>query len=51
MDKVFKIKKENNMAEIQDGGYSSGLYKKNVPPICLDSPCTYTTHRKHALSD
>ena len=44
MDKIFKIKK---MAEIQDGRYSSVLYKKK----CLDAPCTSTTRRKHALSD
>ena len=48
---ALKLKK-NKMAEIQDGRYSSGLYTKNVvPPICLDAPCTYTTQRKHALSD
>ena len=51
MDKIFKFKKKK-MPEIQDGRYSSGLYKKRFcpPPICLDAPCTYTTQRKHALS-
>ena len=39
------------MAEIQNGGYSSQLYKTAVPPIFLDAPCTYTTQRKHVLSD
>ena len=37
MDKIFKNK--NKMAEIQDGRYSSGLYKnKWYAPICLDAP-------------
>ena len=35
------------MVEIQDGRYSSGLYKKWYAPICLDVACTYTTQRKH----
>ena len=27
-------------------------YTKNgMPSICLDAPCTYTTQRKHTLSD
>ena len=39
------------MVEIQDDRHSSGLYKNGMPPICLDAPCTYTTHRKHVLSD
>ena len=40
------------MAEIHYVRYSSGVYKKNdVPAICLDALCTYTTQRKHALPD
>ena len=41
-DKICKIKKKNKIAEIQDGRYSSGLYKKK----CC-APSTYTTQRKH----
>ena len=47
MDKIFKIKKKNKMVEIQDGQYSSGLYKKgSAPPICLDAP----VHKQHKES-
>ena len=50
MDKIFKIKKKNKMAEIQDGGYSSALYKKwYVPHMFGYAPCTYTAQRKLAL--
>ena len=52
MDKIFKIKKKNEMTEIQEGRYSSGLYKKKwYAGHMFGCPCTYTTQRKHAFSD
>ena len=36
MDKIFKIKKK--MVEIQDGRYSSGLYKKGFAPHMFGCP-------------
>ena len=38
MDKIFKIKKKNKMAEIQDGRYSLGLYKTMVCPHMSGCP-------------
>ena len=36
------------MAEIQDGRYGSGLYKKCCAPICLDAP-VHTQHKESML--
>ena len=50
MDKVFKIKKKTRWQKFQMVDIIED-YTKNVPPIFMDALWTYTTQRKHALSD